>query len=157
MKFFLALSALLSVASAMTEISATSKLGKSLIGKARRLEQEDQWDQQADWVANYSVKFQGCHHIKQWNDEADGEEDVKIETKRLIRFRLCPSETCSATKAAGCTSGFGEYIIDMDTFMEAYFEAKRENMEYECEHHLNYNCGGCENDNGDDNFNRDYW
>lgn len=153
MKFFLALSALLSVATAVTEISSDSVLGQHLITKARKLEEE--YEENAYWVSGYSVKFQGCHHIKQWNDEADGEEDVKIQTKRLVRFRLCPSESCSATKAAGCTSGYGDYIIDMDIFMEAYFEAKRTNLEYECEHQLNYVCN-CDDENQDDNFNRDY-
>ena len=159
MKFFLALSALLSVASAITEINSNSALGKNLLSKARKLEQneeEQDFDQMAQWVSGYSVKFQGCHHIKQWNDEADGEEDVKVQTKRLIRFRLCPTETCSASKAAGCSSGYGDYIIDMATFMEAYFEAKRENIEYECEYHLQYNCNNCEDDGQDDNFNKDY-
>ena len=54
-----------------------------------------------NWVSGYSVKFQGCHHIKQWNEAADGEEDVKISTSRLVRFRLCPSGSCSDSKAAG--------------------------------------------------------
>jgi len=152
MKFFLALTSLLSMAAAMTEISTSSRVGRNLLASARRLEQNGENDEfMYGWVADYSIKFQGCHHIKQWNDEADEENDVKIETKRLIRFRLCPSSSCDASKGGGCSTGFGDYVIDMDTFMEAYFEARREEIEWQCENQLQNNCGGCE-DNGDDGF-----
>ena len=155
MKFLLAaLTAFLSTAAAMTDLKADSPMGMSLLSKARRVEENNNQEFDNTWVAGFSIKFQGCHHIKQWNDEANQDEDVKIETKRLVRFRLCPTESCSASKAAGCTSGYGDYIIDMDTFMESYWEAKRQEIEYNCEYQMNNVCN-CEN-NGDDNFNREY-
>lgn len=153
MKLFFALTSLIATASA---IKVNSPVGQHLMSNARKLEDGDDEEFENTWVAGYSIKFQGCHHIKQWNDEADDEEDVRIETKRLVRFRLCPTESCSAQKAAGCTSGYGDYIIDMDAFMESYFEAKREEMEYNCEYHLQYNCN-CDGDNNDDeDFNEEY-
>jgi hypothetical protein len=157
MKLLCALAALLSVASAtaMTEISANSALGKSLLTNARQLADNNNAEIDFNWVSGYSIKFQGCHHIKQWNSNAEDDQDVKITTKRLVRFRLCPSGSCSGTKSTGCTSGYGDYIIDMDTFMTSYFEAKQENVEYECQHQYNTVCGGCADD-GSDNFNADY-
>jgi len=90
---------------------------------------------------------QGCTAIKQWNADAEGEDVVKIATQNLVRFRLCPSDSCSAEKAAGCTAGYGDYIIGMGTFMESYFEAVQQQNEYECEVFFNNQCN-CE-DNGD--------
>uniref|UniRef100_A0A6U9V4X7 Uncharacterized protein n=1 Tax=Pseudo-nitzschia australis TaxID=44445 RepID=A0A6U9V4X7_9STRA len=133
---------------ALNDVKADSALGLSLLSKARKLE-----DEEVDftWVANFSIKFQGCHHISQWNDEADGEEDVRIETKRLIRFRLCPANECSPDKAGGCDSNYGDYVIDMNTFLESYYEALDNYNEYRCEYTSAVLCD-CEDgdDKGDD-------
>ena len=52
-----------------------------------------------------------------------GGEDVRISTQRLVRFRLCPSDTCSMESAYGCKEGYGDYVISMEAYLEAYFEA----------------------------------
>jgi len=155
MKFSLAILAV--TLSAAAALSADSKAGRSLLSKARRLDQNEyDFEEEFAWLTGYSVKFQGCHHIKQWNDEADGDEDVKIETKRLVRFRLCPADQCSATKAAGCNSAYGDYIIDMDTYMQSYFEGKQQATEYKCAYYLLYECNCDGENNQDDNFNEEY-
>jgi hypothetical protein len=69
----------------------------------------------------------------QWNDDAEEAEEVRIETKRLVRFRLCPSDSCSKVKGGGCVSGYGDYIVDLNTFVDAYLEASREASEYQYE------------------------
>lgn len=144
-------------AASLPEISVDSAMGQSLLSKARRLDQgEMDWNTEYAWISNYSVKFQGCHHIKQWNDEADGDEDVRISTKRLVRFRLCPADSCSANKAAGCSSAFGDYIIDMDTFMNSYMEGKRTADEWECANFLAGSCDCEDSDDKGDDFNADY-
>jgi len=121
-------------------IKADSKLGSSLMSKARRLENDDNEEVDFTWVAGYSIKFQGCHHIPQWNDEADDEDDPKIQTKRLIRFRLCPSDSCTYEDAGGCDSGYGDYIIDMNTFLDSYWTNKQEFEEWNCEYYENNVC-----------------
>jgi len=166
MKFTIAaLLVSLSAVLAMPEISVNSAQGKSLLSKARRLDENQNQNQQQEeydfevefaWLTGYSLKFQGCHHIKQWNDEADGDEDVRIQTKRLIRFRLCPADTCTTTKAAGCNSAYGDYIIDMETFMESYMEGKANQIEYDCQYHMMYNCDCDNDDNKGDDFNEEY-
>jgi len=124
MKFSLAfVSTLFAAASAAVEISsvkADSKLGLDILSKSRRVEGDAEEDQ--TWIANMSIKFMGCHHISQWNSEAEDAEDVKIESKRLAKFRLCPSSSCSS----GCKSGYGDYIVDMDDFLASYLENKQE-------------------------------
>mmetsp|Transcript_27783 Transcript_27783/g.59402 ORF Transcript_27783/g.59402 Transcript_27783/m.59402 type:complete len:406 (-) Transcript_27783:193-1410(-) len=134
----------------LDNVKADSELGLSLLSKARKLEEDDD-EVDFTWVANFSIKFQGCHHISQWNDEADGEEDVRIETKRLIRFRLCPVNECSPDKAGGCDSDYGDYVIDMNTFLETYYEALENYNEYKCEYTAQVLCD-CEDgdDKGDD-------
>jgi hypothetical protein len=134
-------------------IKADSLLGSKLLSKARNLEQDGA--EEFSWVAGYSLKFQGCHHVKQWNADADDANDVKIATKRLVRFRLCPSDSCSAQKAGGCTGGYGDYVVDMNTYVDAYYEAKKNSDEQACEYYMTYNCD-CEDDDGKgDDFDRD--
>lgn len=109
----------------ISEVKADSKFGMDLLSKATRQTQEgDAVD--ATWVSGYSLVFQGCHQISQWNTMADGDEDVRIETKRLAKFRLCPTSSCSSSSGSGCRSGYGDYIVDMDVFLSTYLENKRE-------------------------------
>ena len=84
--------------SAMT---AESAVGQRVLSRSRRLDQDEEIDY--TWVAGMSLKFQGCYHTQQWNEEADGDEDVRISTQRLVRFRLCPSDQCTMENAAGCS------------------------------------------------------
>jgi hypothetical protein len=126
----------------ISSIRADSSFGQNLISRARRVDEAN--DQDMSWVSGFSIKFQGCHHFTQWNDEAEDENDVRIATKRLVRFRLCPSNYCSAELGAGCKSGYGDYVVDMNTFIAMYLENKEEVMQEKCEQYLENNCGGCE-------------
>jgi len=136
------------LAGANADIKANSSMGKSLLKTARRLEDADE-EIDYSYVANYSIKFQGCHHVSQWNAEVDEDNDVRMQTVRLARFRLCPSGTCSNDKTAGCTSGYGDYIVDLDTFLQSYLQDKQETEEYNCEYAQNNVCG-CDADDVDD-------
>ena len=49
------------------EIKADSELGMRLLSEARNLENSE-WTH--TWISGYSLKFEGCHHISQWNPEA---------------------------------------------------------------------------------------
>lgn len=133
-------------------IKATSKVGGKMLAKARKLEQDENEEIDYTWVADMSLKFQGCYHTQSWNDEADGDEDVRISTQRLVRFRLCPTETCAMESAGGCSSGYGDYIISMEEYLEAYFEAVEQDQEYSCEYEKEYGDCICDGDNQDDGF-----
>ena len=88
------------------EISPESDIGRHLLSKARRV---DDSGIDTSFMTDYSFKFQGCHHIQQWNPNAgDDEDSVRIMTKRLVRFRLCPYGSCNSDKTAGCSSGYGD-------------------------------------------------
>jgi len=129
------------------DISVDSKAGRNLIQNARKVSQnaytgyygntngQSQYSgdyQEINWndidityLTKYSVKFQGCHHVQQWNDDAD-EDDIKILTQRLVRFRLCPSATCSSSSTKGCDSNYGDYLVDMETYVSAYMQQVQE-------------------------------
>mmetsp|Transcript_29493 Transcript_29493/g.53501 ORF Transcript_29493/g.53501 Transcript_29493/m.53501 type:complete len:417 (+) Transcript_29493:116-1366(+) len=134
-----------------SSIVASSEMGAKVMSKARRLDDNDD-EIDYTWVANMSLKFQGCYHTQQWNADAEDDEDVRISTQRLVRFRLCPSDTCSMENAAGCASGYGDYVIGMDSYLEAYFEAVEQDQEYNCEYEKDYGDCACDNENGDDGF-----
>ena len=104
-------------------INANSEIGRHIMSKARKLANNQNYDY-SDFLSGYSVKFQGCHQIQQWNSDAD-ENDVRIMTKRLVRFRVCPASDCSSD-LYGCTSYYGDYVIDMETFVSAYVESQQQ-------------------------------
>jgi len=156
MKFLVSLLSLTAVSATMPmhakkmqklpdSVEVGSKLGNKIMSNARQLENDDGVDY--SWVQNFSIKFQGCHHISQWNDEADGQEDVRIATKRLVRFRLCPTDMCTLESASGCSAGYGDYVIDMNIYLEAFLESVNEYNEAKCEY-LEAT-SGCDEDGGD--------
>jgi len=84
-------------------------------------------------LSGYEIKFQQCQFVKAYNDELAEDEDTKtvLGTQRFIVFRLCPAGSCES-----CAYNFGEYVIDLETYMEsatAYYMEDREGM-----------CGLCE-------------
>jgi hypothetical protein len=139
------------------DISANSRIGQSVLSKARRLEDaNDNAEISYTWVANMSLKFQGCYHTQTWNGEANGDEDVKISTQRLVRFRLCPSGSCTMENPSGCKEGYGDYIIGMEDYLQAYSQAVQQDQEYSCQYEKNYGDCVCDGENQGDDFNRDY-
>jgi len=124
----LALVSLLAPATA-ANIKVGSNFGRTLLQNARAL---DGNDVNYDFISDYSIKFQGCHHVSQWNADADDENDVRILTKRLVRFRLCPTSSCQNDRSAGCTTKFGDYVVDLNTFVAAYLDNAEDEKEEMC-------------------------
>mmetsp|Transcript_14647 Transcript_14647/g.20900 ORF Transcript_14647/g.20900 Transcript_14647/m.20900 type:complete len:422 (-) Transcript_14647:112-1377(-) len=141
------------------ELTTSSPLGSALLSSATRIDTEigrdlEDGDDQS-WLANYAIKFQGCHHVKQWNENVDGEEDVRLQSYRLVRFRLCPANSCSSRSGSGCGRGYGEYIVDLDTYVKAYTQAARHASEYECQLYMYKHCDCQENDDKGDDFDKE--
>jgi len=67
------------------------------------------------WLRDYSIRFEGCQHFPRWNREAYSTEDVRLATKRLVHYQLCPTTTDSSmcSSAGQC----GEYIVDLSEYM----------------------------------------
>mmetsp|Transcript_30031 Transcript_30031/g.49608 ORF Transcript_30031/g.49608 Transcript_30031/m.49608 type:complete len:372 (-) Transcript_30031:87-1202(-) len=128
--FFLLAAAAAPTATATGDIKAKSTLGRTILQHARSLEGQNEINM--DFVTDYSLKFQGCHHVSQWNGDVDDEDDVRIKTKRLVRFRLCPTSSCQNDRSAGCTTKFGDYVVDLNTFVAAYLDNVAEEKEDMC-------------------------
>lgn len=136
-------------------ITADSSFGRHLINKSRRVEQAANGAFDMSFVSEYSIKFIGCHHVTQWASEQEQEEaednnqeqaeemnqmnaaNGRIRSKGLVRFRLCPKGSCSDHFGVGCSSNFGEYVVDMYSFLEVYIAWQMENAQYQCQTYQN--------------------
>merc|ERR1712115_173265 len=89
----------------------------------RHLDEEE--EQEID-LSGYSVKYVKCQFVKSYDDElAENEEAGTIlATNRFVIFRLCPSESCSYN--------YGEYLVDMDAYLESAVQYHQEQQEEMC-------------------------
>lgn len=141
-----------------TEIAATSDLGRSLLSQSRRLDGEDE-EEAFTWISGYSLKFQGCRHHATYNADAEDNEngdDVRVQTSKLAHFRLCPANSCETWLGGGCTSNYGDYVVDLATFAKTYVEGQKRAAEYKCQMYMYESCDCNDNDDKDDGFNQDY-
>jgi len=79
-------------------------------------------------LSGYEIRFEQCQFVKSYDDELAENEEVNsvLATKRFVIFRLCPSGSCET-----CQYNFGEYVIDLETYLESaaqYFVEDRENQ-----------------------------
>jgi len=109
-----------------SDIPAESKIGKSLLGKARRLDGEEDMS----WMSNYSIKFHSCHTIDAYQAERGGQEEGQgspFADQHLVQFQLCPTASC------GSSNGCGDYVVAMADFLLSFREFAEEEKEQECE------------------------
>ena len=154
MKFTIALlSAVVAGASAkaaplQSSITASSEMGQRILSEASLLENNDAAVDYT-WVANMSLKYQGCYHTQVWNGDANGGDnnEVRVSTQRLVRFRLCPSDSCTMASAAGCDKGYGDYVIGMETYLKYDLDIVQRDHEYSCAVEANTgDVASCEDD-----------
>jgi hypothetical protein len=81
-------------------------------------------------LTSYSVKFEQCQFVKTYSDELADEEDTStvLATQRFVIFRLCPDNYC-----ASCQYNYGEYVVDLETYLEATVEYQQELQENMCQ------------------------
>ncbi len=111
------------------QFSVSSKAGKDLIASSRLVNgSRSLEDFDYDFVGRYSIKFQDCHSVNQWDGENNFDDEEKGNAYRiiptnLVRFRLCPSTSCSHATNSGCSSRYGDYLVDLNTFVYNYLTA----------------------------------
>jgi len=149
MKLLSSVLALATMARAV-DITSDSVLGKKLMAKARPLNTGETEGRALEnnnyytsWMTKYSMKFDGCHSVPQF------EREEGMRSMLLAKFKMCPSDNCDSCPNAG------EYIVEMKDFVEAYTEAKQTINEYACETQQETCEYQCENgmynyQNGDD-------
>jgi len=110
------------------------------------------------WIPNYSMKVQGCSHVTDWNwDNEDNADNSKLTTKRLLKFRLCPSDSCDSATALGCSgkSKYGDYVVDLDIFLITYLDWLQQDLQDKCQQFAWETCKCYDDGSKDDNFNQD--
>eukprot|EP00979_Chaetoceros_neogracilis_P004604 scaffold797_cov408-Chaetoceros_neogracile.AAC.69 len=138
------LSALCATVSA--DISSDSVVGKNLHSKARRVNQN--YEEDLSWLTKYDMKFDSCHSIHSYGGEGQGggEEggtSTPFGTQLLVQYKLCPT----SSNCRSCNGG-GDYVVQLNEFVESYIEAKAEIEEQACQNVEN-NCN-CDYYYGDD-------
>jgi len=133
MKLSTAFVALTTVASAAAK-TISSRTASKLVRHSRRVEDAEEAEEEEEYafLGNYDVKVVGCKsELEQPLVNEEGEYEYSA-----VLLRLCPSsDGCDSDTVEGCSSGYGEMLVGMSTFVEAYFEDQKENQ-----------------DEGDDNF-----
>jgi hypothetical protein len=102
----------------------------------RRLEDGNEID-----LTSYSIKFEKCAYIKQYDEEHN--DRTVLETQKLVMFRLCPENGGGTCSSGSCNSNYGEYIVDMDTYLEITLQHKKDEQDAYCEA-----CQSCADDGG---------
>lgn len=91
----------------------------------RNLEDEE-WNKE-EFLGRYSIKFQSCTVVSEWNGaNNDSSSNSTIVSKQLVSFRMCNSRSCSHSSSKGCLSQYGDYIVDINTFVYYYLTALKE-------------------------------
>lgn len=96
-------------------------------------------------ISSYSIKFEKCQFIKSYSDDLADDEDSEtvLATKRFVVFRLCPNNSCSS-----CNYGYGEYIVDLETYLYATVQYQQEVQQEMC--NACAECGNWNDQAGDD-------
>jgi hypothetical protein len=156
MKLLIALSLVVTV-SADAKAKYISRLLKNAVPTAnsqlRRLDQAAQQEEAYEVnIASYSVKFEQCQFVKTYSAELaaqDGSTTI-FETERFVLFRLCPNSDCST-----CSYNYGEYLVDLDSYLQStteYFKAYEEAMCEACANSCatdDANAAAADNNNAD--------
>jgi hypothetical protein len=122
MKFTIA--ALVILASSVSAISPI-QANHRFLQSARRLEEGQQQEEEYAFLQNYKIKMLHCKTGEKYVNPENGNYEYSS-----VVFRLCPTtEECSNDSSTGCKSGYGDYVVGLNTFVENYLEAKRDEME----------------------------
>lgn len=112
--------------------------------KNSQLRRLDQNGNEVD-ISSYSLKFQKCQFVKAYDDELAENEDAGtvLATKHFVVFRLCPSNSCDS-----CNYGYGEYLVDMEDYLDATIEYAKDKQEEKCDQ-CDEECDGYYGNQGD--------
>jgi hypothetical protein len=129
MKFSTAMFALASVASASAKTISGDKAQSKVLRAARRLdgENQDQDNGEYDYLAKYTLKMISCKSGQTVVNPESGAYEYDA-----VVFRLCPTESgCDNDITSGCAAGYGDFVVGLNTYVEAYFEDQADNMQWD--------------------------
>ncbi|KAG7350832.1 hypothetical protein IV203_010192 [Nitzschia inconspicua] len=127
MKLSTAFVALTTLASAAAK-SISSGAAQKMVRSARKLEEAAQQEEDYAFLGYYEAKVVGCTKTLESpivNEQGEYEYEA-------VLVRLCPAEAgCDSSSTGGCKGGFGDMLVGLSTFVEAYFEDQRDNMQWD--------------------------
>lgn len=118
--------AALSLAYFASSVSAADELhvGVGFMNAARRLGDDAAAESAYVFLEEYDLKMLACKSGEVFTNPTTGATE-----QSSVVFRLCPNSTCSDTSNHGCTSGYGDYVVGLDSFVQYYLESKRDDMQ----------------------------
>jgi LPXTG-motif cell wall-anchored protein len=151
MKLSCAILLLAATAASATKTIRGNAAKTTLLGKARRLEDQNNnngdgdnaEEEQFAFLYNYSIKMIGCVEGEKYQNPESGEYEANS-----VVFRLCPADTCESA----CNKGYGDFTVGLNTYVEAWLEDKKDDMQNDDNFNVDEysECREYEVDNGDD-------
>jgi hypothetical protein len=147
---------LLSATMASAAKSISGKSASKILRAARKLEEGDDNAEEDEfaYLGNYNLKMIQCK-----NGETVMNAEGEYEYGAAV-LRLCPTSTgCDSDEVEGCKSGYGDIVVSLATFVDAYFEDQKDNMNWDDQFEVD-KYAECEQyeveDNGDDGQENQY-
>lgn len=101
--------------------------GSSLLQSPhRRLEEEETFEYDLN---GFGIKFERCQYVKAFDDELAEDEDAStvLAMQHFVVFKLCPQDECES-----CDGVHGEYVVDVEDYLEATIQYEKEAFENMC-------------------------
>jgi hypothetical protein len=119
---------LATIAASASARSLSPEQAKKVIRAARRhLDQNAEEEEEENaYIGKYSMKFVGCDSSTQMMNE-EGEV-----TYGAAMLRMCPTDAgCDSDSVGGCKEGYGDFVVSIEDFVDAYFEDQADNMNWD--------------------------
>ena len=65
-----------------------------------------------------SFKYSGCAAIKAFDPDRAAASGNPMTVDTYAVFRLCPEDSCNKYSLTGCGKNYGEYVVEMSTYLE---------------------------------------
>lgn len=87
-------------------------------------------------IAEFSLKYHKCTTMNLLQSDDDGNNDDNnsdpFTALTFVTFRLCPTDSCNSDGWSGCRSQYGEYMMELSTFLYSQIQYDSEIFEQYC-------------------------
>jgi hypothetical protein len=132
----------------LTTLASSVSAGamENLMKVARRLADDDAAvDAEYAFLGNYSFKLLTCKPGETFVNSASGATEYAS-----VVYRLCPiTGDCADTGSQGCSGGYGDFVVGINTFVEEYLKQKQDDMEQADDNFKVEDLGECRQYEGD--------
>jgi hypothetical protein len=94
-------------------------------------------------LTQMAMKYVGCQNVHSWQNGGGF-------TNRFVVFRLCEASACSYYNKWGCSYGYGQYILPLDTYLKLMAEFYFDDFSRYCT--VCDDCAMFKDDDGDDKY-----